>query len=124
MLKQFDGGINDFLNETSLVIVGLSPFGVVGMVGYDAISLGIPTIYYFPDTRFALNQLGYSWPNEANAIAFQTESGLTSFLCAFDERESLLDYLRVAQKPVRDFRGNANAVDDTIINYAHALLEK
>lgn len=124
MLKQFDGGINDFLNEASLVVVGLSPFGVVGMVGYDAISLGIPTLYYFPDTRFSLDQLGYSWPDEANPIAFQTESGLTDFLCGFDKSESLLEHLRVAQQPVRDLLGSSNEVDKKIINYAHKLLKK
>lgn len=83
----FDKDIYSFLGCIDMVVVGLSPFGVVGMVGTDSIYCEIPTLFYFGDHSFSSQDLGYSWCEALNDVAYWTKSELSQFFSnrTFDE---------------------------------------
>ena len=58
-LFEFNGDIYEFMEEVDITICGISPRGILSMVGTDSIYLGIPTIYFI-DRDIELDELGYS----------------------------------------------------------------
>ena len=103
----FDGDIYSFLNEIDIVVVGISPFGIVGMVGTDAIYCDIPTIFYFGDRSFSISDLGYSWSSELDKTAYLTQSCLTELFQNKTTNE-IIKLLLSNQKEVKLLLGDSS----------------
>lgn len=115
-LQEFEGDIFAFLSCIDLVVVGVSPFGVVGMVGTDAIYCDIPTIFYFGDKTFSKYELGYSWSDALNKSACFSYQEILSIFDGNDFESIKKEVLR-NQMSGKSLLGRSDESIDTIIEY-------
>lgn len=115
-LTTHDGDIFSFLSLIHVVTVGVSSFGVVGMVGTDAIYCDIPTIFYFGDKGFNNEDLGYSWTEELDKTSYNTLEELKTLFKGINAN-NLLKLLVENQRDAKYLIGDSTKCIDMIVDY-------
>lgn len=108
----WDGDIYSFLGEVSLVVAGVSDYGVLGMTVTDAISLGIPSLYYTQGVD--PQECGYSYSSVMSGFIYEELKSLKLLSDSHSQYSTLLEAVRDANIPTREQLGPNKGVFDSI----------
>ena len=108
----WEGDIYSFLTEVSLVVAGVSDYGVLGMTVTDAISLGIPSLYYTQGVD--PEECGYSYSSVMSGFVYEELNQLMLLWDSHSQYSNLLEAVKDANLPAREQLGPNKGVFDSI----------